>query len=41
MLSDWLDMNVHASWGKLIDSIEKLMDEQEGMLLVETMKELE
>jgi len=33
MLSDWLDMNVHASWGELIDSIDKLMDEQEGTLL--------
>jgi len=40
MLSEWLDMNVHASWGELIDSIDKLMDEQEGMLLIGTMKEL-
>ena len=34
MLSDWLDMNIHASWGELIDAVDKLMDKQEGTIVL-------
>ena len=30
MLSDWLDMHAVASWGELIDAVDKLMDDEEG-----------